>query len=234
MKTNIKQEDYHVKYGYCEIPKGLTLYRAHANHEIIDAIFFTTKYYSADMWGQHGVQIWKTKKKFKILFLISHITPIGRTKPAIAGLYYDIYPNEPNKELLFIDVKMNVVRREPFTQHLFLNYGVNGWLAPIEEQNLLEVCLFDKENINSLVELIEIRKSDENYKCDSLRKIKVFPNTSFFKKTKDLRKENANHKKHYKSYRNNIRSYVKECMVDGWGEADAKDYHYNLRLKLKI
>lgn len=155
-------------------------------------------------------------------------------------MYYDIYPDEPDKTLHeagCTGIKQEVKRREPFTKYLYSNYQINGWLSPIEDHDLLEICLFNKENINNLMEFVEVKGSDDNY--DSLRKIKLYPSPSFLKTSNDLIAKNVNQyapgKDPYKVYRDRIRGRIKEYVEEGSGtKADARQYYYTIRSRLKI
>ncbi len=64
------QIDFYSKYGYCEVPKGVILYRGHCGREIANEMFFGAKYYPVTSYG-NGVQLWKTKRKIKLLFLVN-------------------------------------------------------------------------------------------------------------------------------------------------------------------
>ena len=60
------QTDLLEKYGYCEIPKDLILYRGHNGYGNSDQLFFTTSYHHAVGFGNE-LQIWKTKTNIKEL-----------------------------------------------------------------------------------------------------------------------------------------------------------------------
>lgn len=232
------ETDFNNKYGYCEIPKGLLLYRGHNLNEIIDAVFFTTKSFSASVWG-NGIQAWKTKKKIKVLFLVRYIDNFAKAQSSLPDIYYDVFPNEPNKDLDDLDVKQDVRRREPFTKKLYSEFNVCGWLSSIENRDHLEVCIFNKEFIKDNLELINIIKNSDGYKKDSLRKIKIFPTASFFEKSRIviLRHYTTHYnddRPPYKLQLSRIRSYIKHDVENGGTESDAKEYYYDLRTKLKI
>lgn len=224
------------KYGYCEVPKGTLFYRGHAPRYQND-IFFGTKYSTVTRYG-NGVEVWRSKKKFKVIFLIRHLDTGGRAISSIADIYYDLYPEATEKNLIDLDIKQVVHRRIPFVKCLFGKHNLAGWLSSIEDTEDTEVCLFDNQNIGNLVELVATENDPEKYREDSLKKLKLYPSKDFFLATQDSISKSKgvqdDQKKQYENYKKRIEVSIKEGIEAGSNRTEMKRYYYNLRFKLKI
>src|ERR1700752_1311902 len=206
-------------YGYCEIPKGTLLYRGHRSDEIYDEMFFGTKLNPIKCFGEGKVQVWKVKRKITVLFLVKHVNLHSHGISSIPDIYYDIYPNEVNKSLTDLCIKQDIRRRRPFARHLFESYNINGWFSSIENRTENEVCLFNIENINKLVERTNIIDIEGKEELDSLRKIKLFPPDSFYSSTYEIM---SKYNSPYKNYRIKVRYCVKDYIEQGVSASDAK------------
>jgi hypothetical protein len=233
------ENSFELKYGYCELPKNLLLYRSYSTHRIYDAVFFSTKFALAGGWGDlKGIEIWRVKRKIRILFLIKHVNAFAAAASSIPELYYDLFPNETNPDLKDLDIKQVVSRRDPFTRKLKLDHGINGWLSSLEDHSILEVCLFNCPAFDETIERIKVVDENEDRYKDSLRKMKLFPPVTFFQISKSMITENVSYysrsRDHYGIYRKSVRETVKEEVKRGVSESQSKEYHFDLRLKLKI
>lgn len=228
--------DFFEKYGYCEVPKGTLLYRGHAPRYQND-IFFGTKYSTVTSYG-NGVEIWKSKKNFKVIFLIRHLDTGGRAISSIADIYYDLYPEATERNLIDLDIKQVVHRRIPFVKCLFDKHNLAGWFSSIEDTEDTEICLFDNQNIDELMELVGTSSDRKKYQEDSLKKLRLYPSSDFFLATKDSISKSEgvqyDQKKQYENYKKRIEIFIKEGIEAGSNRTEMKRYYYNLRFKFKI
>ena len=232
------QTDLHTKYGHCEIPAGLRLYRSDTGPNSTDQLFFATSY--CDAWGWGGdMQIWTAKKNIKILFLLRHIDSIGKGESSLPDLYYDIHPNDPNKSLDDLDVKQDVGRRDPFARHLFKN-NIYGWFTTIEDGRTdFEICLFNKNGLLDYFECTPVSRDEgDTYFHQSLKEINFSPNESFFKNSRDLILSDMQSfdegKDPFKLHSSRIKRLINECVKEGQPLDKCTHDNYDIRLKLKI
>jgi hypothetical protein len=231
--------DLHIKYGYCEIPIGTQLYHSGTGPNATDQLFFSTSYSNAWAWGG-DMQLWTAKKKIKILFLLRHINAIGKGESSLPELYYEIYPNEPNKSLDDLDIKQILTRRDPFAKNLFTKHNILGWFSTIEDGRTdFEICLFNKKELLEHFECIPIsRDAGDFYDQESLRNLDFFPNPTFVKKTRDLllnEMEIGNHGKDpFKLHLSKTENLVNSCIKEGETKSKCENRFYDIRLKLGI
>lgn len=232
------QSDLNTKYGFCELPVGIKLYRSYSEPNSIDQLFFTTSYNNALIWGDN-IQIWTAKKKIKILFLLRHINSKGIGESSLPDLYYEVYPNESNKSLDDLDIKQDINRRNPFTQHLFKN-NIYGWFTTIEDRRTdFEICLFNKNWMLDYFECKEVPKDDgEIYYQESLKEIIFFPPESFFKNSREIINSdsqiNERGKDLFKLHSERIKSLVNSYVKEGQALNVCEHRYYDIRLKLGI
>lgn len=226
-------------YGYCIIPKNTFLYRGHNAESVTDCMFFTTKHWVAGAFNK-SIQVWKTKKDIKVLFLVDHINHHSWTSSALPQLYKTLFPNDKNINLNYLDIKrMPTGRRNKLVRKLFDEYQISGWLTSLENKVELEVCLFDKQaNKNQLKLWDTTGAENKNYFKDSLDRIKIFPGKMFYEKTKQVLVKPINYKSEnigdYKNYKKAVDAWIKEEVKNGMKKKEAKHLLLNLRIKLKI
>ncbi len=233
------QTDIHTKYGHCEISTGLRLYRSDTGPNPTDQLFFSTNYRDALGLGT-DLQIWKAKKNIKLLFLLRHIDIDGKGESSLPDLYYDIYPNEPNKLLDDLDVKQDRKRRDPFARHLFTNHNINGWFTTIEDGRTdFEICLFNKSRLTDYFDctVVSRDKSDEYYH-ESLMEINFYPSESFYKKSRELILQEMQicdkGEDPFKLHSSRIKRLINEYVKEGQPLDKCTHNYYDIRLKLKI
>lgn len=229
------REDLYKKYGYCIIPEGTILYRTYNNKNYSDCMFFTIK--STLFWNSSNEkkrQIWRTKRQIKVLFLIEHLDDSARALTTVDKLFRELFPNytplRPTRFDLEIKNDEREIRRK-FIEQLFHDFNVSGWFSSIENNEELEVCLFDKDaNIDQL-DLIQSGNFNlDNYKGNSLKQIEIYPTNIFFENTRIQLK---------KSLLANFEDY-KEHVMNNYFNIENDDIEYNkidcfdLRWKLGI
>jgi hypothetical protein len=226
------------KYGYCTVPKGTYLYRGIKDDHLYEEIFFATKFSMARSFGHERVQVWQTTAAFDVPFLISHLHDFyGKATSSLPELYYDVYPNaEPNLDDL--DVKQDWKRRTEFAGQLFNARKILGWFSSIENNDEVELCLFNKTHYLHLVQFVEELKNQPEYYVDALRKIKVYPSTQFYErstpKIKKASEYSAREQNQYQLFRKYFNHCVKDYIERGGTKKEGEDMYYNLRIKLKI
>jgi hypothetical protein len=231
------QTDLHTKYGYCELPVGLKLYRSDTGANTTDQIFFATNYIEGSIWG-NDLEIWTAKKNIKVLFLLQYINRIGKGKSSLPQLYYDIYPNELEKSLDDLDIKQDLTRRDPFGRHLYNFLNIQGWFTTIEDGRTdFEICLFNKNEIENYFEISKAKDKSKLEFRESLMEINVFPTKNFYDRSKEIiwneyPFENAktSFKLHHSKIKRLIAGEVSQEKTLQWCE----HRYYTLRLKLKI
>lgn len=156
------ETDIYTKYGYCEMPAGLRPYRNVNGPNTTDQWFFSTSYRNAWGWGG-DLEIWTAKKNIKLLFLLRHIDIYGNGESSLPNLYYEIYPNEPNKSLDNLDIKQDLKRRDLFARHLFTKHNTYGWFSTIEDGRPdFEICWFNKSKLTDYFECTPVSR-DKDY-----------------------------------------------------------------------
>jgi hypothetical protein len=226
------------KYGRCKIPKGTFLYRGHSLKEPIDTIYFGTKpIYIIGFGDKENIQIWKAKTDIEVIFLVKYLNSDGFAKSSLPDLYYDLYPNEPNKNFRDLDIKQNK-RKIEFVKYLQEKSCLKGWVSSIEENFPIELCLFVNDKLTQLIELVEVKKYSEGLCDDSLKKFKIVLNESFKKRSeKEFGKFESPYSKkknYYKEYLKKRLRQLKDCIEEGGTKEECLDNRYNLRLRLKI
>lgn len=227
-----------LKYGYCIVPKGIYLYRGIEDDFLRDEIFFATKFSMASSFGCGRVQVWKTRNKFELPFLISHLDDFyGKATSALPELYYEAFPNAA-ENLDDLDVKQDWRRRSEFASFLFNKRKVVGWFCSIENKDDVELCLFNKNHYLGLVELVEELQNEPEYYVDALRKIMVRPSQPFYDRSAPFIKKtweySARELNQYRQYRKSYDHCVSDYVRNGGTREDGEDMYYNLRVKLKI
>ncbi len=228
------------KYGYCIIPKNTLLYRGAQETLYRDCLFFATKYSVAKAFGDQ-IQIWKTTKEIRVLFLVRFLCNRAWAYSELANVFNDVFPEESNSGFDDLDVKhRDKERRNKFVQKLYNEYDCSGWFTSVEEMIDVEVCLFNSKMNAERIALIEPNcEENKKYYKDSLDKIKIFPSKSFFENTKAellrTRPVVFTGKDDYSVYRNFMNRRIREEAID-FEESKVIRKHrlFNLRLKLKI
>jgi len=229
---------FHVKYGYCEIPSGLRLYRSDTGLNSTDQLFFSTSFRDAWAWGG-DMQLWTARKSMKILFLLRHINSFSKGESSLPDLYYDLYPNEPNKHLDDLDIKQDIKRRDPFAKELLKN-NISGWFTTIEDGRTdFEICLFNKNELPNYFDCKPISREDgEKYYQESLMKMDIFPTETFLKNSRELIVSKMQlcdkGKDPFKLYEKRIKSLVADCLKEGRSSEYCEHEFYDIRLKFKI
>jgi hypothetical protein len=216
------------KYGHCIIPKNTILFRGFNDESYDDCMFFGTKYFVAKAFG-NNVQVWRTKKAMKVLFLVKHLNNKGWVISGLPELYKVAFPNENNNSITDLDIKQDINRRKPFVQRLLQDYKINGWFSSVEDKIEVEICLFNSDSMKENIELIEpCTNQDSKYFEDSLRKIRIYPSELFYSLTQQ------NLENTYLDYKKSIQKWIrKEAKTDKEKE-NLRHYLFDLRLKLKL
>ena len=224
------------KYGYCILPENTLLYRGHNDSSFQDCMFFSTEFWVATAFHT-SIQVWKTTKEIKLLFLVDHITKRDWSISSIPALYHELFEKEQQPPYSDLDIKdRDLQKRNQFVHQLFHGYQIPGWLSSVEGKCEIEICLFDRNNNSNQLELIEIVNSnDTQYFKDSLQKIKIFPNKEFYEKSmKSIYEDNPAIESLKKKYRQQIKYTILEDEKNGHSLLSAIHYWYNLKIKLKL
>ncbi|MFZ9955701.1 MAG: hypothetical protein ACO3E1_06210 [Flavobacteriales bacterium] len=219
------------KYGYCIIPKNTLLFRGYDNDSFEDCMFFATKYFVAKGFNER-VQVWKTKKEMKVLFLVQNIDDASIPYSSLTDIFNQLFPEEANTNFNDLDIKQNCNRRERLVKYLFNNCDVRGWFTSVEDgQEHIELCLFDSCSIAQHLSFYGIFKNaSELFYKDSLTRIKIFPTRAFYNRSaqKLMRKK--------KEYLKDIKAFVNED-EERYGKINRlhqRHFYYNLRVALKM
>jgi len=219
-------------YGHCIIPKGTILFRGHKSKSFDDCMFFATKHWVAKTFGT--LQVWKTTKEIKVVFLVEYLCDNSHTFSALPTLHNNIFPSDSNPDFTDLDIKhWDIPRRNKLIRKLFDDYNISGWFTSLENNAELEICLFDKQANSQQLILIDICKGkNKTYLKDSLQKLKVFPTENFYKETE--KKLKTAYRRTYKLYIKMINAWIKDGVEKGGNRLHLKHTYSNLRTKLKI
>lgn len=226
-------------YGHCIIPKNTLLFRGHSDASLNECMFFATKKWVAGAFNEN-VQIWKTTTDIDVLFLVEYVTYNSWTTSALPQLYKNIFPTESNPNFNDLDIKhWDKNRRDKLVRKLYDEYKISGWLSSLENKVEMEVCLFDKHvNARQLILIDTINRKDKKYFKDSLNRIRILPSKNFYEKSNKKLSESdpilTDEKDHYKRYKKMRNALIREEVQNGMDTVEAKQYHHNLRTKLRI
>ena len=154
--------------------------------------------------------------------MVSHITNRAWVISSLLEIYNSKFPNE--KEIDHLEIKQrDLNKRQKFITTL-QEQAILGWLSSLEDNPMLEVCLFpDKSQFSSLI--CPLRSvSIEDYKFhSSLNKIKIYPSEQFYNRTKS---QAGTFNEYYNSF------------VSRWTDEDPQQREFwksiNLRMKLRV
>ena len=218
------------KYGYCTIPKGILLYRKGDNNNLNSCIYLSLQSFASSSLPQNiDIQIWKTKKDFQLLFMISEINEVSNPFSSITEIYINHISNEITS-LSDLDIKLDLENRNKIIAFL-QNDNILGWFSSIEDtKSKLEICLFPKDfsTISEYVELLtEIPQSHPN----ALEFISLNPSKEFLNKSQ-LTIENS--KSDFIKYSQMINFWISEYEKQGMAREDAINELSTIRTKLNI
>ena len=226
-------------FGYCSVPKGTLLY--HSTKSIGHAkecMFFGLDFWLASVFHE-TIQVWALKHDIDLIFLCDSVDFRSWTKSSIPRLYSFVFPDQ-HDELSDLDIKhFDLNRRDRFIADLMRRFGINGWLAPMEENPELEVCLFGKEFIQRHLELVDVKgKDDDQYFRNSLRSINLYPPKEFYERSNLLLRRHYGDPFDSLSYRHKYERWKKELIQEDAHTNDDllrnRERNFCLREKLGI
>ncbi len=204
-------------------------------------MFFATKSWVARAFQRDNIQVWKTKKEIRLLFLVESLENRSWVKSNLPQLYKQLFPLEKQENIDDLDIKhFDHERRDKLVNKLFQEHKISGWLSSLEDRIEIEVCLFNSENIASLIEHVDTTNGDnESYFKDSLEGIHVNPPQSFFTTTEGILEKKApcrnKGENQFLRYQRWMEGVIQDEMKQyNLSEENVRHYYYNLRMKLEI
>lgn len=216
------------KYGYCLLSQNTYLYRTGEIDKNVNSLFFFLTY--SDASGFHPrnrqVQIWKTKKDIKLLFMVREINRFGHAKSAIVEIFNYYFPGVDAGD--DVAIKQNIKTRMRLIDKMKTD-GFVGWLSSVENKYVLEICLFDTNNISYIELLQSVDQADIKNNQHTLKYIDIHPSIEFYDKSYLKIGTNS-----YDEYKNMIDEDVENECSSRVDRNTVKNSYYNLRMKLKI
>lgn len=234
MNADLKRD-----FGYCRIPEETLLYHSTENDELCkECMFFGLDFWLASVFHS-TIQVWKVTKPIEVIFLCDSVDWRSWTKSSIPQLYRHIFQNG-REELNDLDIKyFDPNRRNKFIAELSSRYSIHGWLAPMEENPELEICLFEKEFIQNHLKLMDVKtKGDTTYYKNSLREIEVYPTKSFYDRSYAILQQQHNgstdRELYWEKYQRMRESLIQEFVQSEEDVLRNRERYFDLRAKLKI